>query len=462
MSSLDQKIKRLEEEALKAKLTYERSRDKFREELKQLRIKTKAKESQKQSISDRRASLPPPETDTERRNRILNSIKNSKVNVTENENDVVGARVVEVSGQPVLPPQTPVMSCRLPEVKIEPFSGNVLEFPAWEIAFNALIENRVSSVAMKINLLSQYLCDEARSLVLGLLCNYSEDSYKAARKRLKQRYGNPTIISQAFLDKLHNWPSIKPNQAKELQQFSDLLIQIAEIKKNVSALGILDFPQETKMILAKLPSYVENEWRKSVCSWRELYSEGSYPSFDYFVEFIERCATRANIPELQNIARISQHRRGGFKVATALTTNISKHAIICKFCSKDHSINECDAFSALTRDDCLKFLKENQLCFGCGASSRHLARNCTNRSKCKICGKLHLSCLHVETSKEASSRRTEVGCDNCEGNVFDNSMILPVYIREKNNPTKEKLCYCILDDQSNTCFISKNCRRIWK
>ena len=141
-------------------------------------------------------------------------------------NPTPGRRIIESSHyQPSQAPNFPSAFCRIPDVKIEPFSGNVVEFPAWEIAFNALIESQLTSIELKINLLSQHLSGEAKSLVLGLLSNHTESSYQAARNRLQQRYGNPTIISQAFLDKLHEWPIIKSHQAEELLKFSDLLVR---------------------------------------------------------------------------------------------------------------------------------------------------------------------------------------------------------------------------------------------
>ena len=48
-------------------------------------------------------------------------------------------------------------SYNLPVIKIDVFSGNVTEFPVWEIAFNALIDQQVNSVELKLNLLSQHL-----------------------------------------------------------------------------------------------------------------------------------------------------------------------------------------------------------------------------------------------------------------------------------------------------------------
>ena len=61
------------------------------------------------------------------------------------------------------------LNYQIPKVKIEPFGGNATEFPAWEIAFDALKGHKDISVVLKLNLLSQHLKGEARSLVIGLL-----------------------------------------------------------------------------------------------------------------------------------------------------------------------------------------------------------------------------------------------------------------------------------------------------
>ena len=124
------------------------------------------------------------------------------------------------------------------------------------------------STELKLNLLSQRLTGEAKSLVGGLLTNHTETAYLTAKAGLKDRYGNPSSVSQAFLDVLGDWPPIKPNQPRKLQRYSDMLVQISEIRKgSKGSLQILDFPQETKKILGKLPNYFEHEWRENVCKW---------------------------------------------------------------------------------------------------------------------------------------------------------------------------------------------------
>ena len=219
-SLLKRRIKKLEQ-ALKAQTN-------LQERSKQIEVGKRVAELEaSENACD--ISLPLTETEMERQSRILSALEGPSQERLVN-NPAPGRRVLESSHcQPSQAPNFPNAFYRIPFIKIEPFGGNVVEFPAWKIAFNALIENQLTSIKLKINLLSQHLCGEAKSLVLGLLSNHTESSYQATRNQLKQRYGNPTIISQVFLDKLHEWPPIKSHQVEELLKFSDLLVQISEI-----------------------------------------------------------------------------------------------------------------------------------------------------------------------------------------------------------------------------------------
>ena len=108
----------------------------------------------------------------------------------------------------------------------------------------------------------------------------------------------------------------------------------------------------------------------------------------------------------------------------------------------------------------MNFLQDRRLCFGCGSTSEHYSRRCANRSKCKICGKRYLTALHIYNNDVVTSLRcTEVdGYDN-QSDLIDNSMIIPVWVRSKMDSSKIIICYCILDDQSNVCFISNKLRQ---
>ena len=58
-----------------------------------------------------------------------------------------------------------------------------------------------------------------------------------------------------------------------------------------------------------------------------------------------------------------------------------------------------------------------------------------------------------------SLRCTEVDAYDNQSDLIDNSMIVPVWVCSKMDSSKQILCYCILDDQSNACFISNKLRQ---
>ena len=142
------------------------------------------------------------------------------------------------------------------------------------------------------------------------------------------------------------------------------------------------------------------------------------------------------------------HTKRDSKVAMALTTSISDKSLICTYCSKNHDINNCLEFSRLSRETCMNFLQDRRLCFACGSTSEHYSRRCTNQSKCKICGKWHLTALHIYNNDVVMSLRcTEVDAYDNQSDLVDNSIIIVlVWGHSKMHSSKEILCYCILDD----------------
>ena len=126
-------------------------------------------------------SLPPTETKVERQSRILSALEGVSHERLANKHAPERRVLESFHCRPSQAPNFPNAFCRIPAVKIEPFGGNLVEFPAWKIAFNALIESQLSSIELKIELPSQHLCGEAKSLLLDLLSNHIESSYKAAR-----------------------------------------------------------------------------------------------------------------------------------------------------------------------------------------------------------------------------------------------------------------------------------------
>ena len=75
-------------------------------------------------------------------------------------------------------------------------------------------------------------------MVGGLLGLRSEDAYSRARKVLKERFGDPFKIYQAYREKLKAWPV--STTGGELQDYSDFLVMTRESMRTVKYLKEFD------------------------------------------------------------------------------------------------------------------------------------------------------------------------------------------------------------------------------
>ena len=74
----------------------------------------------------------------------------------------------------------------------------------------------------------------------------------------------------------------------------------------------------------------------------------------------------------------------------------------CPFCdSKDHFLNGCEKFKALSKEDIGKWIRENKRCWKC--CRKHKPDECTLKRPCHTCQEIHLTILH-----EASQQHTSV------------------------------------------------------
>lgn len=86
-------------------------------------------------------------------------------------------------------------------------NGNILEYPRWENTFDTLIEEQVVLPNYKLYYLGEYISGVTQKMISGLLGLRIEDAYTRARKTLKEHFGNPFKIYEAYRDKLKNWSS---------------------------------------------------------------------------------------------------------------------------------------------------------------------------------------------------------------------------------------------------------------
>ena len=97
---------------------------------------------------------------------------------------------------------------------------------------------------------------------------------------------------------------------------------------------------------------------------------------------------------------------------------------------------------------------------------RHMARQCKGDIKCRTCKKPHATVLHFESKPNPNAEKVKEAdhvthncvkvchvSDNCQ-DIPTSSLIIPVWICHKDIPSKKVMTYAVLDDQSDTCFIT--------
>jgi hypothetical protein len=303
---------------------------------------------------------------------------------SENPKPSVSSSVQTSSEDLVAAISSSIAANRLPVPQPFKFEGDPLRFPAWKAAFSLLIEGRGVEAKERIYHLQRYLGDGPRAAVESLFYFNTENAYSRAMAILEKRYGNAFFIAEGFRDKIDTWPKVGDGNYAALLQFADFLQQALFATSEIPSLDILNDCRENKKMLEKLPNWLTRKWKKTVANHTDL---GKYPTFENFVNFLERESNIVNNPVFAPARSApSQQPR---KAHTHHTTSEAKSREVCTYCEREHhQINNCRKFGATTPAERRDFIMRKGICFGC-LKLGHVAKNCPKKDTCAKCSKKH-------------------------------------------------------------------------
>ena len=110
---------------------------------------------------------------------------------------------------------------QLKRVQIPVFSGDKQSYYSWKAAFLACIDSAPATGEYKLLQLRQYLSGEALKTIENL--GHSGAAYEAAKERLEWKFGGMRRQISIYIEELENFRQIRVGNAKDLEQFSDLL-----------------------------------------------------------------------------------------------------------------------------------------------------------------------------------------------------------------------------------------------
>ena len=108
------------------------------------------------------------------------------------------------------PIHNPKVKVKLPKLEIPIFDGDIINCQGfWDHFSSAIDANDSISDIDKFCYLKYFLCDSAKSCISGL--SHSSANYFEAIELLKQRYGNPKMLINAYMKRFVQLPVIKNN-----------------------------------------------------------------------------------------------------------------------------------------------------------------------------------------------------------------------------------------------------------
>ena len=345
----------------------------------------------------------------------------------------------------------------------------------------------------RLYFLNKYTTGKANDVIKGFVTQSSEDGYKRAKKLLCQRFGDPHRVSEAYKSRLRNWTQIPEGDSSGLQLFSDFLCQCEEAMKSIQYMNDLDSTEVLKQVSSKLPSYSGVKWCRHAFEIKRKHARAVL--FHDLVKFVEGEADLATDPVFSPDALKAQrkkdspkdkgslNRRRPLPATNSLVTStrhaqrndkpaaerrIYGQAKLCALCSASHALQNCEAFKKKSLEERHNFIMSNKLCFGC-LSKGHISKDCRRRLTCQKCERPHPTVLHREreTREEAPTNDANQAVSNCSSACYQtsedksvtNCLIVPVWLRHKTRPEHEVMVYALLDDASDTTFVTSKTLR---
>ena len=170
-----------------------------------------------------------------------------------------------------------------PTVELSKFDGDPLRYSRFMRQFKTKIVVNCDSYDDMLCYLEQYTVGEPHQIVIG--CSYMEakEGYKTAIKELDERYGDQDVIVNAYVNKALKWSTIKADNPKELDRFAVFLKECCNAVKSINVLEVLEYSENLKTLVMKLPFSHQEKWRNLVAQTKE---KGQRVKFQHLVDLV--------------------------------------------------------------------------------------------------------------------------------------------------------------------------------
>ena len=149
-----------------------------------------------------------------------------------------------------------------PKIKYMHFDGEPVNYISFMHNFETCLEKDNPDNSRRLQLLIQHCTGKAREAVESCVNLPEEYGYQAAKENLRENFGKPHIIAQAYIRKLENLAPLKQVNGQSLLEFARHL-EVAN--RTLAGMGSeytdeLDHVNTLKLLNRKLPGFMRVKW----------------------------------------------------------------------------------------------------------------------------------------------------------------------------------------------------------
>ena len=228
-----------------------------------------------------------------------------------------------------------------PDIEIDVFNGNPLEFMYFITSFEQVVESKIKDERGRLTRLLKYLNGDPKELIKSCIYLKKSECYNQAKQMLFDRFGDPHRLLCEFRKEIKLLPRIKANDSIQYKRFFNLLMKF-EHTMSYSRNNWYDSPELLQMLQAKLPIHLQDRWARKAWKFRAKHSKEA--KLGEFITMIEEEVDLVSDPLYSREAVASSlfKERKGNECENRMKSFLSSaNDSICIYCEEDHDLEDC-------------------------------------------------------------------------------------------------------------------------
>ncbi len=354
------------------------------------------------------------------------------------------------------------------------------EFARLKLALDNLLPDDATEL-FKYQVLLDHLKFEEACLIADSFLN-SPRPYTDTMTALTDRFGRPHHLALTKIAAVMDAPDVQPGDLASFDRFALQIHALVGLLKTLGPEGNLELQcgSHVARLLTKPPPDLHASFRRHM-----PYQSGAvYTLLDLaeWLKFESWCQDCEDLNQRKEQRRRMVPPRSGSLVKSRLATVLhgsdqtpntatqvppasrqsnpvqrpEQSRVLCPYCdSTEQFLSQCITFQKFSKEDMIKWIKDNNRCWKCGRS--HLVKNCTLKKPCRLCNGKHLQILHEVNDRSqtegtclVSSTNETLYLDRPEGSKHVLLKVIPVESEHKNQTLNT---YAVLDDGSERTML---------